>query len=554
MKIITKLLIVSLLIFPSLILSQQHIVSVKGNSIIMQLNFEDQKYNDEKNGNFIIRDYYQFSDPSHPGTYKLPYKEIIIAIPPNESPALNIISKSEKTNDHTIPKLNPVAELDKDSVIIYKEVAYKDRKTIENVKPVVEIKNYFWWRDFYCADVLIRTHSFDASTNSINEIKSITIEIKLSNNVSIQNNSPLKISSNFDKILKNAFFDSEIAEQFRTLSPKIYADTTGSWINYENTYVKVGTASDGLVRIYKSDLENLGVSTSSINPQTFKLYESGKELRIFVSGESDGIFDNTDYIEFWGSKNYSKISHHLINDDNHDYNEYLNRYTDTTFYFLTWGGSNGRRALLSNNFMAGLTDTLRYYNQKLHFEKNTMLQACNDSEAANNTPDWKKNKTWDWDWVFGTSTYSFSAADIFPNKVCYVYVKLISGGSNVAVNSHNIKLSVNNVKVDSQVVNRYNQVLLQGSINSNLLKDNNTITVQNFDNGTSPNYFARDWYEAEYPRSIKLSNDSLYFQISDDINKAPRVIKITNVVGDDFLIYKIKPDFKRITNFNIINK
>ena len=108
-------------------------------------------------------------------------------------------------------------------------------------------------------------------------------------------------------------------------------------------------------------------------------------------------------------------------------------------------------------------------------------------------------------------------------------------------------MSVNNVKVDSQVVNRYNQVLLQGSINSNLLKDNNTITVQNFDNGTSPNYLARDWYEAEYPRSIKLSNDSLYFQISDDINKAPRVIKVTNIVGDDFLIYKIEPDFKRIT-------
>ena len=554
MKIINKLFFLSL-IFPSLIFSQHQVTNVKANSFQIKINFQDQKYTDKKKGNFFIRDYYESTDPSQPGTYKLPTKEILIAIPPGEKPSVKVISKSEKSYDHIIPKLNPYEELNKDSVIIYKDIDLKNRKTIENVKPVIEIKSCFWWRDFYCADILIRTHSFNENTNTITELKDLALEIRFTKNIVIQNNSPLKLNSSFDEILKNTFYDSEIAEQFRSNPKYIYTDTTGNWINYANTYVKIGTAKDGLVRISRFDLANLGVAVSSINPQTFKLFESGKEQRIFVNGEADGIFDDTDYIEFWGSKNYSKISHHIINSDNQDYNEYLNRYTDTTFYFLTWGNSFGERILITNNFIEGLTDTLSYYTEKLHFEKNVTLQKFNNNDVANEMPNWEKNKTWvsaQSEWINVSSyNFNFQTADVYPDRSCNIYFKLISGGSSIAYNSHNINLSVNGVKIDSQIVNRYAQVLLQGSISSNLLQENNTINIQNFDNGTLPNFLANDWYEVEYPRSIKVINDSLFFRISDDVDQVLRIIKITNVDGNDFLVYKVKPDLKKISNYLI---
>ncbi|MCK7528250.1 MAG: hypothetical protein MZV64_67100 [Ignavibacteriales bacterium] len=107
--------------------------------------------------------------------------------------------------------------------------------------------------------------------------------------------------------------------------------------------MKIGTAKDALFRITKSDLEAKGINTTSINPKSFRLIESGIEIPITVFGQEDNVFDNTDYIQFYGTLNYPKISHRIINNPDEPYNEYLDRYSDTTFYFLTWGLQDGSK-------------------------------------------------------------------------------------------------------------------------------------------------------------------------------------------------------------------
>jgi hypothetical protein len=530
--------------------AQQNVREVKSNSFIIDVKLENQRYTDEKKENITIRDYYEFTDPSRAGYYKLPYKEIIIALPPNIKPTINIISKSERVIEHIIPAINPVVESIKDSVLIYTNVDYKDRIKENANKPLVEIKSYSWLRNYYCANILIRTHSYDENSGKITELKNIKLEIKLPGNISLQSNAPLSIKSEFDKTLQKIIYNYQIAGQFKSNLKIAGLDTTGNWIDYGKVYVKIGTAADGLFRIYKSDLENLGVSTSAINPQTFKLFESGKEQTIFIKGEEDGSFDENDYIEFYGSLNYSKISYRTINLPADDYNEYLNRYTDTTFYFLCWDGSKGQRASSLDKYTEGVTDTINYYLQKLHYEKNVTVQNLFDGEVENNTPGWKRNKTWIWGWL-GTSSYNytFQTSDLYPNKNCNIFFKAISGGSGVPLNSHNVLLSLNSIKLDSQVVNRYDQILLKNTVNSNSLSENNTITFTNYPNGTSPNSIALDWYDVDYPRSIKLVDDSLRFTISDEVNSKLRVVHITNATKDDLVIYKVKPVFKKITNF-----
>ena len=121
-------------------------------------------------------------------------------------------------------------------------------------------------------------------------------------------------------------------EQYRNRNTISLEDTTGNWIDYGANYLKMGLAEDAVCRITKTDLNVLGINTSTIDPRTFKIFESGKEIDICVTGEDDGIFDENDFIEFWGHKNYPKISYHLLNADNEEYNEYLNRYTDINLY------------------------------------------------------------------------------------------------------------------------------------------------------------------------------------------------------------------------------
>ncbi len=550
----TYLLLLQLLLVSCIpLFAQEKVTEVNQNSFQLDISFNSEKFMDEKNQKFTTRDYYEFTDPSNSGKYKLPYKEIIIAIPPDSKPSFSVISKEENVIESIIPKINPFVKAIKDSIIIYEDLQYSAfKKTQDN--SVIEVVDYFWLRDFYCARLKIKTHSYNAFENKLTEITSIKIKVQLDKNISLSSNSELKTKSFYDKELKNIIINFSIAEQFRSVQKPLSADTTGDWIDYDKSYLKIGTASDGLVRITKADLENLNINTSSIDPRTFKLYESGKEQRIFINGESDGVFDEFDYIEFWGSMNYSKTSCRIINSATQDYNEYLNRFTDTTFYFLCWGGADGLRSLSINNFNDDLSDTLNYYMDFTHTEKNTIFQFMNNDEVANQTPNWFKNKCWIWEWVYTTAKkYTFNASDIYSGKNAAFYFKLISGGSNVSTNSHNIKLTINNTKIDSHVVNRYDQVLLNGKINANNLKSGtNTLSVYNMPNGNSPNYFAFDWYEIEYPKKLTLSKDSLHFRIDDELSRVIRIIKIDNVTGSDYVLYKIKPELKKVNMFYLV--
>ena len=87
---------------------------------------------------------------------------------------------------------------------------------------------------------------------------------------------------------------------------------------------------------------------------------------------------------------------------------------------------------------------------------------------------------------------------------------MVSFASNIPTNSHQVTLSINNTLIDSNSVDRYEQLLLNGNFNSSILiNGSNQIKLQNIANGTNPNSLAIDWYEIEYPDSLKLVNDSI---------------------------------------------
>ena len=115
-----------------------------------------------------------------------------------------------------------------------------------------------------------------------------------------------------------------------------------------------------------------------------------QELKFLLTvfGQDDNVFDDSDFIQFYGTLNYPKISHRIINSPNEPYNEYLDRYSDTTFYFLTWGLQDGERIQSQNSYTVGLTDSLTYYNYIEHIESNRLFQNCYTDEVENQTPGW----------------------------------------------------------------------------------------------------------------------------------------------------------------------
>ena len=84
----------------------------------------------------------------------------------------------------------------------------------------------------------------------------------------------------------------------------------------EGNWYKLGIAKDGVYKIDKAILNALGINTSGLNPSAINIYGNGgmllpelnsdyraddlEKCAIYFEGEEDGVFDNSDYILFYG--------------------------------------------------------------------------------------------------------------------------------------------------------------------------------------------------------------------------------------------------------------
>jgi len=127
------------------------------------------------------------------------------------------------------------------------------------------------------------------------------------------------------------------------------------WINYDQQYLKFPIAADGIYRINYDALNEalnlVGVSLSSINPHHFQLFNKGEEQFIYIDGEADGIFNTSDYLEFYGRANDGTFDSLLYDNADYQLHTYESIINDTAMYFLTWNNlfTNNRLSILENN-------------------------------------------------------------------------------------------------------------------------------------------------------------------------------------------------------------
>lgn len=117
-------------------------------------------------------------------------------------------------------------------------------------------------------------------------------------------------------------------------------------------WYKIGVVNDGIYKLSYDFLKNIGIDVDNINPQLIKIYGNGGKMlpelnsdfrhddlqqnAIEVVGENDGNFDATDYILFYGQSPHKwsfDASSQLFKHE-------LNRYSDTSYYFITVSGNS----------------------------------------------------------------------------------------------------------------------------------------------------------------------------------------------------------------------
>lgn len=149
----------------------------------------------------------------------------------------------------------------------------------------------------------------------------------------------------------------------------------------QGDWYKIATINNAVHRIDYTFLKNLGINIDAIDPRNIKLFGNGagmlpelnaafryddlQENAIWIQGEADGKFNVNDYLLFYGQ---SQREAWVFDKANKLYNNKINLYSDTTYYYLNIGNSAGKRVqtIASNT---GETYTSNTYDALAHHEE-----------------------------------------------------------------------------------------------------------------------------------------------------------------------------------------
>ena len=261
-------------------------------------------------------------------------------------------------------------------------------------------------------------------------------------------------------------------------------------------FFKIIVDKDGIYRLKYSDLQAAGLTVQEIgqiNPQTLQLSNIGQEVAIYFSGEEDGIFDDTDYLLFYGQKLDTKFS-------------------DENVYWLSWGVSNGLRMDEVSGAPSGEHEVPVQFKTTVRMEEDK-LYIINHSSGTD-------IDHWYWEYVSASSgvvtktyeTQLMNVADVDVTMTATVR-GLIKGYT--ATPEHHTKIYLNDNIIEDAFWLPQDE--FQFEVNdvdhSYVWKDMKTIiTVEvPLDNGISQDKFFVNWFEIDYFQTYTAEDDRLFF-------------------------------------------
>lgn len=288
---------------------------------------------------------------------------------------------------------------------------------------------------------------------------------------------------------------------------------SGSWY-------KIAVTDAGIYKLDKAFLDNIGINTSGIDPKKIAIYGNGGggmlpqenskfrpndllENAIFVSGEEDGVFNNNDYVLFFGNSSdelkYSKTSGVF------DYEN--NLYADSTTYFITIKEESGKRVGIKADEGNGFPIVNSYQSIITH-----------EQDLINMI---RAGRRW-----FGESFISgsdqlrltFNGQDIVPNS----NVKVISTFMAQAFGETSFDLTLNNQDLGSQIMDSVPEgtYSLKGVVASDTfnidastlgsLNDGLTIDIKFNPVSTGSSIGYLDYLMIQAERSLTFKNELLF--------------------------------------------
>ncbi len=286
--------------------------------------------------------------------------------------------------------------------------------------------------------------------------------------------------------------------------------STGQWH-------KVGITETGVYKLDFSTLNSLGVDLSQ-NPQTIKIYGNGVqgvlpqendlsrpfdlvENAISVAGETDGSFDEADYVIFYG------LGPDKMQWSTEGFEYEKNIYSDTSYYFITSGGADGKRIQNLPSVSGAGVDVSTYHD--------ALAEEADQNNLLSSGRGWYGE-------IFSigeTQSFNFSLENLSSN----VQFILSAVGQSSSSNFFEVLADGNVVgtlpinSIPSGPGSTYS-IKAQQSLDTILINQNEQLAIQLSYHANGPTGLGfLDYYVLLFERELRLSSEPVYFRTTSNI-------------------------------------
>ena len=340
-------------------------------------------------------------------------------------------------------------------------------------------------------------------------------------------------------------------------SAQAQADFDPSWYDPEAPHLQIGVTSDGVYRVSASSLQDAlpdGTALSDIPPETIRLLENGEEIPIQVGGTEDGSLDPSDTITFVGQRNRGTDELWAYNGDaSAQSSTYRSLYSDTTYYWMTWGGTDGfryeRTSTSATATTAALRDTVRIeQDQHYYFGR----------PGSTGDPLYTDAEGYYWRQFRHNDTTSLSATYTLPvgrRADTDTSLDLTLRFDAATISCHRVEIEGELLQSDGSVAfeslttaewENLNRTTVETSISQDRVPESGlTLRLTSYNSGFSesltcsdpastPNFVLFDWAEAAYTRSLSARNNQQRF-----VAPTPdaTTFELTDHAGDSVHVY-----------------
>ncbi len=310
------------------------------------------------------------------------------------------------------------------------------------------------------------------------------------------------------------------------------------WINFSQKYYKLPITTEGIYKIDRDYLVSVDNSFSGVNPKNLQIFARGKEIPIYVAGESDFSFDSGDYIQFYAKPNNAWLDTSLFDSTTDLTNPYYSYFNDTIYYFITWEVSPTPKQRLSIEADTAFTN----YTKLNYCIKKKTYQYTNSYYWGAANPKYTVGEGW-----FDSNVITIGAPKNktieISNYTSDISVKLkcaVAGVPATYVVSnlhHHLKIDYNGTTYADEQYSGYQVVKPEFEIPlSQITSSNITLSFSSNSNTGQADRNAISYIDVEYSHNFNFENQANFNFTLPQTSNSKNSIEISNFNGTAFIV------------------